>query len=261
MENVSLPPRLAAVADSVPASSTLADIGTEQASLPAHLLLAGRCALAVGIDRSPRALSAARQRMDELGLSARCELRPGDGLAPLRAGEAEVVVVAGVGARSIIRMLRSDLARLAGAQPVPLLICQPMSEPHLLRHWIADSGRPLRIGLLRERLAEDAGRYYHVLIAGSPEQKRVVAVPEAELARACALAGPLAIADLGLHLLAGPDPLLGPYLDWRRRSLRHLAARAGESGSRAGERRAEAARLLEQALAQTVKALEQVSLG
>lgn len=261
MENAGLSPRLYAVAGGVPGCGTLADVGTETAALPAYLLSAGRCRRAIAVDRSPQAISSARRRLQQLDVTERCDLRLGDGLSPLRPGEADAIVISGVGARSIIHMLDADLARLVGQRAVPVLVLQPMSEPHLLRHWILRRGRSLGVTLLRESLAEDAGRYYHVMIAGDPVDSPVAAVPDDRLEAAARAADPLAAADLGLQLLAGPDPLLVPYLRWRRESLGNLISRAQESGSVRGNRKAEAARLLADAFARTEKALHRLSSG
>lgn len=256
MEDIGVSPRLAAVAAGVPQCGTLADVGTESAALPALLLARGRCRAAIAIDRSPAAVRAARRRLGQLALAERCDVRLGDGLAPLRAGEADVVTISGVGARSIIRMFEADLARVAGRGPAPLFVLQPMSEPHLLRRWICGQGRPLGVVQLRESLAEDAGRYYHVIVAGDSAKGPIAGVPEDRLAAAAGDADPLALADLGPYLLAGPDPLLVPYLRWRRASLANLIARAQESGSLRGNRKAETARLLADALARTEEAVQ-----
>jgi tRNA (adenine22-N1)-methyltransferase len=264
MQHFDLPPRLCVLARMVPDCDTLADVGTERAALPAALLAAGRCRRAIAIDRSRPALAAARQMIAERGLSDRCELRLGNGLAPLAAGEAGVVVIAGVGARLMTRMLTAELPRLAGhGSGGPVLVCQPMSEPRLVREWLLVHGPELGIPLVRETLALDAGRFYHIMVAGRMAVQQAPVLTPASKSAPAGRSGAVnrvldrvAAEDLGPFLLDGPDPLLGQYIGWRRRSLRLLAARAEAGGAESGLRRARAARLLEAALARTQRAIE-----
>lgn len=257
MDGPRLSARQAAVAEMVPRCRVLADIGTERAVLPAFLLLEGRCERAVGVDRSRNVLREAAGLLAGLELQGRCELRLGDGLAPVSPGEADVIVIAGIGGRLIIRLLERDLPRLAG-WPLALVL-QPMSEPELLRRWLAARGPGMGAGQLAERLVAEAGRYYHVLVAGSPERAGMAApAPESE-GDAVRRLGATAAWCLGPYLLSGPDPLLPDYIRWRRRSLDALVERASAGGSPAGMRRALSARRLERALARVEKLLREVS--
>lgn len=247
MDGLRLSPRQSAVAEMVPRCRVLADIGTERAVLPAFLLLEGRCERAVGVDRSAHVLREAAGLLSGLELDGRCELRLGDGIAALGDDEAQVIVVAGVGGRLTVRLLERDLPHMRG-RPIALVL-QPMSEPELVRRWLAAAGAQLGVPQLAERLVRDAGRYYNVMVAGDPEVAGTSAPSPAERQAIAGHLGDTAVGDLGVFLVAGRDPLLPGFIQWRRASLENLIQRASADRSPAGVRRAVSARRLERALA------------
>lgn len=151
-----LPPRLAAVARHVPAGLTFADIGTDHAYLPAHLVAAGRVPRAVAGDILPGPLAAARATVDAAGLAARIDLRLGPGLSVLAPGEAACVAVCGMGGPLIARILEEGPLEGVGR-----LVMQPMGGEAQLRRWLAAHGW----GLVAEEVVEDGGRLYPVLVA------------------------------------------------------------------------------------------------
>jgi tRNA (adenine22-N1)-methyltransferase len=254
-----LSPRQSAVAEMVPRCRVLADIGTERAVLPAFLLLEGRCERAVGVDRSAHVLREAAELLAALELEDRCELRLGDGLAALGETEAQVIVLAGIGGRLIVRLLERDLPRLRSRPRV--LVLQPMSEPELLRQWLATTGEE-RYGVvqLAERLVLDAGRYYNVLVAGDADWAGFSPPAKAAQSRIAGVMGETAAADLGVFLVAGRDPLLPGFIRWRRTSLEHLIEKASAGRSPEGVRKAVSARRLERALARVEALLRDQSL-
>lgn len=126
----------------VPPGSRVADVGCDHGWLAAEL--ARRGSFVVATDRKPR-------RVPE-GVP----FRLGDGLSPLSSRDRiEVVVLAGLGARSI--------ARILGASPlaVPRLVLQPQTEAPLLRRWLVEHGRRI----VDEDLVRDGGRTYVVVAA------------------------------------------------------------------------------------------------
>ncbi|MDP2873582.1 MAG: class I SAM-dependent methyltransferase [Bacillota bacterium] len=247
MNGLRLPPRLAAVAEVVPQCRVLVDVGTERAVLPAFLLFEGRCQRAIGVERSANVLREAAAELDALGLRDMCELRLGDGLSVLEPGEVDVIVIAGIGGRLTVRLLERDLPRLR-SRPLALVL-QPMSEPELVRRWLETSGHRLGVAPLAERLVVDAGRYYHVLVAGDQTIAGTAPPSPEKRAEIAGRLGATAAGELGVYLLSAGDPLLAGYIGWRRASLEHLVQRAAAGGSPAGVRRAMSARRLERALA------------
>jgi tRNA (adenine22-N1)-methyltransferase len=147
--------RLAAIASLVPQGARVADVGTDRALLPRVLLRTGRASYCLAIDRSPQVIRAARLAL--AGFDGPLELRCGDGLAAIvERDRIDVVVLAGLGARSIVRVL-DDPRRLL-LRPSRLVL-QPQSEPERLRGWLAAEG----LELVGERHARERGRSYVVL--------------------------------------------------------------------------------------------------
>lgn len=240
-----LSPRLAAVARFVLPGAPVADVGTDHAYLPVHLVGTGRVPRAVASDRMPGPLEAARRTVAAAGLADRVELRLGDGLQVLQPGEVATVVLAGMGG--------SLMARILGARPAVLaslrrLVLQPNTGEEGLRRWLAARGWRLA----DEGLVEDAGRIYVVMAAEPARPGEPAARPEAA---GEAVARPEAGAP------AEADFLLGPHLRRRGGELfrRHVAAELARARQAlAGARRArrpDSEKLA--ALARRVKLLEE----
>lgn len=147
--------RLCAVADAVPPGSRVADVGTDHAQLLAWLVASGRAVAGIGIDVNEGPLMQARRTLAAAGIEG-VELRRGDGLAVLRPGEVDVVVLAGMGGTRIVRLLDRGPTVVDGLQA---LVLQPNTEWVLVRRWVAARG----LLLAGETMVEDRGKHYVVL--------------------------------------------------------------------------------------------------
>lgn len=192
-----LSPRLRALADWVePGCRCLADIGTDHGYIPAALLLEGTIRRAVASDIAGAPLDRARATAERWGLTERMDLRLGDGLGVLTPGEADAVVIAGMGGDTLVDIL----AAAPWCRETDLLL-QPMSRAEVLRTWLAENGFAIR----RERLVQDRGVLYPILDVSGGE----MALSESE-----AWGG----------ALLGEDPLWGLYLEEHILRLRRAAA-------------------------------------
>ncbi len=106
--------RLKAVAALVTGDGTIADIGTDHAYIPIYLIQTGAAAHAIAMDVNPGPLARAQEHIGQYGLSASIETRLSDGLARLRPGEADSVVIAGMGGALMTRILDEGCDRLDG---------------------------------------------------------------------------------------------------------------------------------------------------
>jgi tRNA (adenine22-N1)-methyltransferase len=130
-----LGPRLAAVAGAVPAGAgSLVDVGAGDGQLA--LALAGRRLRVVATERTRAGLARLRSAAPDL------DCRFGDGLEPLAAGEVEGAVVAGLGGRSIARILD----RSPAARQLRWVVLQPQERAHELERWLAAAGYEIRLG-------------------------------------------------------------------------------------------------------------------
>lgn len=158
-----LNPRLALCASLVRRGRCAADIGTDHGYLPVYLVREGICPRAIAADIRPGPLSRAIETVRQAGLDDRISLRLGDGLAPVRPGEADDIVIAGMGGETIAGIL-ADAPWCRGSRY--RLVLQPMTKAEELRAFLFANGYALEA----ERVAQEGTRLYTVLLAGySPE--------------------------------------------------------------------------------------------
>ena len=97
--------RMQAVADLVSDGMRIADIGTDHGFVPIALVSAGRCPYAVAADVRRGPLSHAAENIRKYGLSEVIETRLSDGLEKIKPGEADSIIIAGMGGMLMIRIL------------------------------------------------------------------------------------------------------------------------------------------------------------
>ena len=98
--------RLRAVSDLVTQGNRLADIGTDHAFVPIFLVEEGRIPSAVAMDINAGPLERAREHILLHGLEDRIRTRLSDGLQALERGEADTILIAGMGGALTVRILQ-----------------------------------------------------------------------------------------------------------------------------------------------------------
>lgn len=154
-----LQPRLQCIADRVPRGARLADVGTDHGYLPVYLLQRRRISGAIASDINAAPLEHARRTAEEYGVTL--DLRLCAGLDAIAPGEADTVVIAGMGGETIISILQNAAWDWRGVT----LLLQPMTKAELLRRWLPEHG--LRIAA--ERLVRDKGVIYAVMTVEAGE--------------------------------------------------------------------------------------------
>jgi len=149
-------PRLRAILACVKGSRCLADIGTDHGYLPIAACSEGMAERAVACDVAAGPLEIARANVRRYGLEARIECRLGYGLRPLGVGEADCVVIAGMGGANMVEILNE--AELSG---VRRLIVQPQRDIDAVRGALGVLG----FEVVEEVTALDRGRTYTVIVA------------------------------------------------------------------------------------------------
>ena len=128
-----------------------ADIGTDHALLPCHLLRTGTCQHMIAADVSEKALARARENLTRQRLIDRAEVVLADGLDAIT-HKCGCISVMGMGGELMGRILRKGQERLQGA----VLVLGAHTELHLVREAICDVG----YHIVQERLCRAAGRFY-----------------------------------------------------------------------------------------------------
>lgn len=166
--------RLQTVASMVPACRTMADIGTDHGYVPAWLVLSGKCRRAIASDIAEGPCQAAAETRNKYNLSGAMVIRNASGLQGLQAGEAEAVVIAGMGGATIIDILEEapDIVATIGT-----FVLQPMNAASALRRWLAQH----RYRITEEALCKENDHIYVVLKAVHAEEIQELSPLEAEL--------------------------------------------------------------------------------
>lgn len=168
---------------------TVADIGCDHGYVAMELVRREIAERAIAMDVRQGPLSRAKENVRKEQLEDRIECRLSDGLEALQAGEADAVVIAGMGGPLMVRLLTAGREQLTS---VETLVLQPQSEISEVRRYLHKNG--WRIA--REAMLLEDGKYYTVLQAKPGEE--VYATPEEY--------------RYGAYLLRRKHPVLQEYL-------------------------------------------------
>lgn len=162
-------PRLLALADCVTAGKRLADIGTDHAYLPVYLLQQGVIPSAIAMDINLGPIQRAESNIRKYHFEDKIETRLSNGLQQLQPGEAEEIVIAGMGGILIADILQAD--RRLWTEPLRFIL-QPMTAAEELRKFLEANGFCIE----RETLAAEENKIYQIFCAvrGSMNVEREV---------------------------------------------------------------------------------------
>ena len=137
--------------------SSLADVGCDHGWLGISLLLEGHAVHVIGMDLREGPLSHARENALASGLeSDRFETRLSDGLDRLAPGEADVIVMAGMGGVLMCGLLSRGIETARAAKR---LVLSPQSHIEEVRALLAAEG----FAIIDERMCRESGKYYTVM--------------------------------------------------------------------------------------------------
>ena len=145
--------RLSSVASMVTAGNCLADVGTDHGYVPIYLYERNVIPHAIAMDVNKGPLERAALHIAESGMKDAIETRLSDGLTALKPGEADSVVIAGMGGPLIIRILS---AYPEVTDSLKELILQPQSEIPEVRMWLYEQGYEI----IEEHMVFEDGKYY-----------------------------------------------------------------------------------------------------
>lgn len=137
---------------------TLADVGTDHGYIPIYLVEQKKISHAIAMDINKGPLERAKEHIRLYGLEEYIETRLSDGLEKLLPGEADSVVIAGMGGGLMQRIL-SDGETVRNS--VKELILEPQSEVEALRRWILTHG----YAIVNEDMVLEDEKFYPVFRA------------------------------------------------------------------------------------------------
>ncbi|MCM3111397.1 tRNA (adenine(22)-N(1))-methyltransferase [Lederbergia lenta] len=155
--------RLDRVVSYVIPGSKIADIGSDHAYLPCYAIKHGVASRAVAGEVVEGPYQAAIQQVNSSGLKDLIDVRKGNGLAVIEAGEVDCIVIAGMGGALITEILETGKEKLEG---VKRLILQPNLAANNIRRWMLEN----EWQLIHENILCEDNKSYEVLVAekGNP---------------------------------------------------------------------------------------------
>lgn len=148
-----LPKRLETIIERMPASGCIADVGCDHAYVAIEAVRRGKAARALACDVRKGPLQQAAEHILCAGLAGKIETRLSDGLEKVAPGEADSVIIAGMGGPLMERILQGRLADFGH------FVLSPQSEiPHFRRFLLAEG-----MQIDEETMLIDEGKYYVIL--------------------------------------------------------------------------------------------------
>ena len=209
--------RLKAVAKLVGQGDAVCDVGTDHGYIPIYLLRSGvkKRALAMDINEGP--LLRAREHVIENGLEGYIDMRLSDGLSALGEGEADSVVIAGMGGNLMIRILENDFSKL---EAVKELILQPQSDVERVRRYVRNHGFVID----EQDMVEEDGKFYMMFRCVHRKDGGVCFEECEDNGRQ------RAYDRYGEHLMKRNDPVLRKYLKKEERQIQKIKESLSVSG-------------------------------
>ena len=216
--------RLKAVADLVSPGSVVCDVGCDHGYLPIYLVQNRICTKVIAMDVNAGPLERAREHIRAFALEEYIETRRSDGVEALECGEADCLILAGMGGRLVIRILTKGREKIRTMRE---MILQPQSDIGQVRAFL----RRLGLRILQEDMVYEDGKYYPMI--------RVVPEPAGNVRNVEEIAKDVrqqAYDRYGPDLLQKQHRILYQYLLWEQEretaiSSRILAQAGNESAA------------------------------
>ncbi|MDF2548178.1 MAG: SAM-dependent methyltransferase [Anaerosolibacter sp.] len=210
-----LTPRLLTIANLVPQNAVIADIGTDHGYIPVYLIKHNIAKKVIAADVNDGPLQSAKKNIALHHMENVIETRLGNGLEVLHAGEADAVIIAGMGGL-LIRDILDAHPEITSS--IGTFVLQPMVAQDDLRRWLLANG----FMITNERLVKEDHRIYEVMVI----RKGTHAVSD-EI-----------YYEVGEKLLENKDPLLIEFIQKNLKKYHEILNQlAGQSSEVANEKR------------------------
>ena len=203
--------RLLHIAGQVCAGQTLADVGCDHGYLPIWLVQKGCMQRAIAMDINEGPLQRAMEHIEREALGAYIQTRQSDGLEKLSPGEADAVIIAGMGGNLTIDILtRGENV----VRTLDQLILEPQSELAAVRAFLRENNYFVEA----EDLVLEDGKYYPIL--------RVLPKRSSDVLTFSGESGlsPAVLDAYGHRLLAAHHPVLLSFLQKEKKQCEQILA-------------------------------------
>lgn len=174
MQKYILDKRLLAAASFVPQGAVVADIGSDHAYLPIHLVQTGVAVRALASDINAGPVEAARKNILSYGVGEKVAAQRSDGLDGVESFSPDCITVLGMGGELIARIIdRAPWVRKKGIR----LILQPMTHGEILSRYLCEQG----FEIVDETTVQDGerdDRIYRIIVAEFDGERRTMSDAE-----------------------------------------------------------------------------------
>lgn len=160
----------------VPADSYLADVGCDHAYVSIYLAKERRCQKITAMDINEGPLAIAKKNISRYGVEGIVSCRLSNGLEQLLPGEADTILIAGMGGMLICHILSEGRKIL---EKTDTLILQPQSDVEQVRKTLWQLG----FCIAEEMFCKDAEKYYLSIRAVKGTEKKVYSDEECTYGR------------------------------------------------------------------------------
>ena len=208
--------RLKFVAQHIGNCDVLADIGTDHGYIPIYAVKNNLCKRAIATDINKGPVKKAKQNVGIEGESDRIEVRLGGGLNPIEKGQADCVIIAGMGGNLIRDILEADKQKL---KEIKTIILQPAQNPEVLRKYLYNNNYQI----IQEDLCFDEGIFYELF---------KVKYGEGE----CRTYNPIDY-EISKKLISENHPLIKEFLKFKENKYLKIIEHINDSSESAKERK------------------------
>lgn len=218
-----------AVADMVTSGGRVCDIGCDHALVSIYLAANGISRHVIASDVRTGPCEAARENIALHKVSDKVELRLGYGLDTIEAGEADTIIIAGMGGMLMTDILERGLAVFSGAKQ---LVLQPQSDVEHVRRFVCGHGWHIQA----ENMVKDAGKYYVIINAACKD----AAVADEGRDAFCHTDREEEIYyKYGYHLIREKNAVLAEYLTKKRSKYLAISESLSSAGTEGARERLE----------------------
>lgn len=153
--------RLKAIMESVPYGAKVIDLGCDHGKIPVALALENRTTTIIATDISRMSLDKARKLAEKHVVMERIDFRCGDGLDVIVDGEADTLIIAGMGAREQIKILRRSKMKLN------TYILMPHQETVRLRAYLSENNYKI----VKDEKVKSGNKFYDLIVCETGDEE------------------------------------------------------------------------------------------
>lgn len=158
MNKLKVSERLHCIASNVKSGGIVADIGCDHGFTSIYLIEKKLAKGVIAMDINEGPLKKAKEHILEYGMQNYITTRLSDGAKKLKKGEADTVLISGMGGAMIVKILSESINTI---KDVKELLLSPQSEIYLVRHFLHENGFKIE----SEDMLKEHGKFYVVIRA------------------------------------------------------------------------------------------------